>query len=928
MMHWSHNGWRWNCLVFSCFVVCCCLLLTLCANSVFAESSSSLRTDSGELEVLIEDYPDGSHQYQYYLKTAENKRYKLLLQENLKRLIRNRARASISGIMRDDSVEVRSLEIEQSFAVSSRNSALFSGTRSVAVILVNLSDVNVPCSASDVENLMYNNAQSVRGSVEASSRGQLTFNSDTDGDTVADVFGPYSIAYSSTVCNFNAWADAADAAAQADGVNISSYQHRVYVLPQFFELSCGWAGLAHVGCEPNCQSWIADCSTGSTYVHELGHNFGMHHASTDLDNNAVIDSEYGDSSCPMGASSLWTLFNAPHQDQMGWFDAYPNSIGTISSDGTFSLTSLEIDPALATSPQIYKISSPSNGDYYLSYRTSVGIYNEISATYEDRISIHRFDPENIAQSRVVASLAPGESFVEPTLGFTIMPISSEVSASTRSSGPSSITLAASFSAETDSDGDGVSDAFETAFGTDLNDAGSYYSTLSSPVYVLWNGFLDMFNIIELVNPSSSSATSVTIDLFSSNGSLAYTENHTIAAGNQLDIVLNSLPGFANDAYGIAKITFSGSLDGRTSFYRLLSDGVTYDFAYSIPFENAISGDSAVTFNTFQPSANAAEANYAVFNWLSIINLESTSKNFSVFSYDQSGVLLQTANYTVSPFARIDIDGGHGLVGPNVVGLHRIVPSDVTASYKAGLIRYGAEGTASNIINQYSFAFPLSARPGSGAVSYIPISKQFDEDTWLEVANTTASDVSVSVVLYDSAGTELDSSTVTLAPYSQQHILGSQNLASGDSGYAKVDSSVANSLIAQAMYYYKNVDQGIDSMYGLPAKESIGSSLAGSYNLFLEMDNWLRITNTSSSNTDISVTVTSPISSKTGVATMSPNTSLMVNIHDSTIFDAQANTYGLVEVSAAAGKSIITQLVRIKQDTSAMQFGFPTAIRPE
>ncbi len=32
--------------------------------------------------------------------------------------------------------------------------------------------------------------------------------------------------------------------------------------------------------------------------HELGHNVGMNHASTDPNNDGVIDAEYGDDSCP------------------------------------------------------------------------------------------------------------------------------------------------------------------------------------------------------------------------------------------------------------------------------------------------------------------------------------------------------------------------------------------------------------------------------------------------------------------------------------------------------------------------------------------------------------------------------------------------------------------------------------------------------
>jgi hypothetical protein len=45
---------------------------------------------------------------------------------------------------------------------------------------------------------------------------------------------------------------------------------------------------------------------------------GMNHASTDTNNDGVVNSEYGDSSDVMGNGNM-VRFNVPHRVEMGWF---------------------------------------------------------------------------------------------------------------------------------------------------------------------------------------------------------------------------------------------------------------------------------------------------------------------------------------------------------------------------------------------------------------------------------------------------------------------------------------------------------------------------------------------------------------------------------------------------------------------------------
>ena len=69
----------------------------------------------------------------------------------------------------------------------------------------------------------------------------------------------------------------------------------LYVCSMFFLPSaagagtCSWSGLGVVGCTSTCTTWIR-----YTYSckHELGHNTGMNHASTDLNNDGGACTRY------------------------------------------------------------------------------------------------------------------------------------------------------------------------------------------------------------------------------------------------------------------------------------------------------------------------------------------------------------------------------------------------------------------------------------------------------------------------------------------------------------------------------------------------------------------------------------------------------------------------------------------------------------
>ena len=158
-----------------------------------------------------------------------------------------------------------------------------------------------------------------------------------------------------------------------------------------------------------------------------------------------------------------------------------------------------------------------------------------------------------------------------------------------------------------------------------------------------------------------------------NGVLQHNETRSLNANEQNDIVLNDISAFEQDSFGVIKLTYTGEIDGRVTYYRGDTTFSNFEFAYAIPFSNPLQGESAVSFNTFQPSLAPEDANKFVANWLSILNLSPSTQSYVIKKYDQAGNLRSQSTAQVPAFGRTDVEAGHVSPGPNTVGLMIVEP---------------------------------------------------------------------------------------------------------------------------------------------------------------------------------------------------------------------------------------------------------------
>jgi hypothetical protein len=202
----------------------------------------------------------------------------------------------------------------------------------------------------------------------------------------------------------SAWSSSANTLASGAGFDLTQYQRIIYVLPS--NTQCPVAGSGEVGVTPS-RAWIFRCSQADAYAHELGHNLGLGHANT-------ATTTYADTSDIMGYSGYMYLkqVNGPHKAQLGWLP--PANVSTVTQSGTYDIGPLELDPQQLSLPQTIRVAKPDTQSYYyLSYRQPLGFDANLSSSYLNRLTIHRYSGSRTADTALLQTLsANGFSYTD------------------------------------------------------------------------------------------------------------------------------------------------------------------------------------------------------------------------------------------------------------------------------------------------------------------------------------------------------------------------------------------------------------------------------------------------------------------------------------------------------------------------------------
>ena len=288
-----------------------------------------------------------------------------------------------------------------------------------------------PWTKNYVRGVYFNNEHSVANYYKELSNGQWT--------VTGDVFGYFTLVTSTNSCNYSGWGQAARQAATAAGINLSGYDNVVHAWGR--KSACWWGGLAQVDGRYN---WINGSMTPYVTMHELGHNFGAHHASTmtctkngsrvQISGNCSVD-EYGDPFDVMGQNASGgdkqRHMQTWHRKQIGILGTADQQ--TITVNGRYTVAVAQV---AGGKPRIMRVPRNSSEYYYLEYRRPYGVFDNYSSTAAvvNGVLIRIAPAASRVQSKLLdmnpatsgfsdAALAVGQTFTDNANGISIKTIS-------------------------------------------------------------------------------------------------------------------------------------------------------------------------------------------------------------------------------------------------------------------------------------------------------------------------------------------------------------------------------------------------------------------------------------------------------------------------------------------------------------------------
>lgn len=223
---------------------------------------------------------------------------------------------------------------------------------------------------------------------------------------------------------------------ESNNINLTSYKRLLI----FADFDCGWGGISTVGpwdiatSKGDARVSVEMIKTGSNNpkwlkmitVHELGHGFGILHASLLNCGDVPVRlysqaggnrpdgcnwTEYGDPYDPMGYPYPAGHMDAPHKEYIGWLS--PQNILTVKSSGTYNIESLEWSSNGVKALKIPRGPNLPTDYLYIEYRQPLGIDQDMQSVYGDNVYngglLHVLNPRSTTQTYLLDASPPADA---------------------------------------------------------------------------------------------------------------------------------------------------------------------------------------------------------------------------------------------------------------------------------------------------------------------------------------------------------------------------------------------------------------------------------------------------------------------------------------------------------------------------------------
>lgn len=296
-----------------------------------------------------------------------------------------------------------------------------SNEHSAIVMMINFQDTKEePVSQGEINDMVF---RRLKDYYLENSRNKVLIT----GKTVGWYTIPYTFNQSAEYQPIYDWADAADKIAQENGVDLSKYSKRIYVLPKSDNLGKNIDGLGTVE-NGIGKVWLHPKAPLDTFAHEYGHTMRVGHANERYCQDRGSDGtytncykrEYYDFSSAMGLGNA--LFNAPHRWSLNYVSRAEVLYIDSNDVGTYVRT-LEPLNKNNSNLKIIKIRKKNEGDfYYLSVRNQSGYDQKINLAYTAGVNIHVYNDLLYDQSLYLAALTKDLPFYDEknNIRFTLL----------------------------------------------------------------------------------------------------------------------------------------------------------------------------------------------------------------------------------------------------------------------------------------------------------------------------------------------------------------------------------------------------------------------------------------------------------------------------------------------------------------------------